>query len=68
MVLDPAMGLERANHCIATAKPSAWVLPAASWFTYLKVCLFMLVVSIWPVQLQRAFASHLGEAVWIVGW
>ena len=37
VVLDPSMGLERANHCIGTAAPSAWVMPSGSWFKYLKV-------------------------------
>ena len=38
VVLDPAMGLERTNHCVATAAPSAWLYPCGSWFKYLKVC------------------------------
>ena len=37
MVLDPAMGLERANHCIGTAGPSVWVMAKGSWLKFLKV-------------------------------
>ena len=37
MILDPSMGLERANHCIANARPAAWILPSGSWYKYLKV-------------------------------
>lgn len=38
VVLDPAMGVERSNHCVTISKPDMWVWPKGSWYKYLKVC------------------------------
>ena len=38
IIIDPAMGLERSNHCVATAKPSVWLWTKGSKFKFLKVC------------------------------
>ena len=37
MVLDPAMGVERSNHCVTISKPDVWVWPKGSWYKLLKV-------------------------------
>ena len=37
IIIDPSMGLERCNHCIATAKPSVWLWTKGSKFRFLKV-------------------------------
>ena len=37
IIIDPSMGLERANHCVATAKPSVWLWVKGSKFKLLKV-------------------------------
>jgi acyl-coenzyme A synthetase/AMP-(fatty) acid ligase len=37
IIIDPSMGLERCNHCIATAKPSVWLWEKGSKFKFLKV-------------------------------
>jgi acyl-CoA synthetase (AMP-forming)/AMP-acid ligase II len=48
VILDPSMGLERANHCIKIAGPSAWLTPAGSWFKYLK----FLAPALWGISIQ----------------
>lgn len=37
IIIDPAMGLERCNHCITNAKPSVWLWTKGSKFKFLKV-------------------------------
>ena len=44
VVLDTSMGLERSNHCIATAKPDVWAWPKRSWYKHLKVRLLLLPI------------------------
>ena len=41
VIIDPSMGLERCNHCIATAKPSVWLWTKGSKFKFLKVMLVL---------------------------
>ena len=40
IIIDPAMGLERCDYCIASAKPSVWIWMKGSKFKYLKVLYF----------------------------
>lgn len=37
IVIDPSMGLERCNYCIANANPAIWVWPLGSKLKWLKV-------------------------------
>ena len=37
VMMDPSMGMERCNHCIATAKPTIWVWQRGSKLKFLKV-------------------------------
>lgn len=39
VIIDPSMGIERCNHCIASAKPSMWVWKKGSKFRFLKYLL-----------------------------
>ena len=36
VVFDPSMGLERVNHCVASANPSLWMWPSRSYMKWLK--------------------------------
>lgn len=37
VIIDPSMGLERCDHCIATAKPSVWLWKNGSQYKFMKV-------------------------------
>lgn len=39
VIIDPHMGIERCDHCIATAKPSMWVWKKGSKFRFLNYVL-----------------------------
>ena len=52
IIIDTSMGLERANHCIATAKPSVWLWMKGSKFKFLKVQYCVLVVT------QKVLLGH----------
>ncbi|XP_064406005.1 olefin beta-lactone synthetase-like [Halichondria panicea] len=50
IIIDPSMGLERCDHCIAVAKSSVWIWKKGSKFKYIKYLLPSL--SLIPTHLE----------------
>ena len=51
IIIDPSMGLERCNHCIATAKPSVWLWTKGSKLKWLKVSEYIVLIKITKSEL-----------------
>ncbi len=67
VLIDASMGLERCNHCIATAKPSLWVWEKGSKLRFLKVCIAVFIC-LFCVQLQHLVILCFERPLRVVGF